>query len=500
MESHHKTLRLIEEKTPRELQYCEGLECSLIRFMHTYIPTRTLILGISEACLISLALVAAATARLGAGGASYMMTYQFGSLKILFVSVAFVACMYYFELYDSAIVSDRREVLVRLIQVLGVAYIALGLFYYLYPPVRLGRGVFHIGFLFVGLLLLLWRGLFSVINNTERLAERVVILGDGPLATSLLREIETRPELGIRVADRAQVAGIGTHPSNCEHDAISISLSPSSVCEDVAAHHQFGSINRIIVAMEERRGKLPVDLLLSLKNRGVLVQDGNDVYESITGKIPIESIRLSWLLFSPGNAASRLFLFYKRFASLLSSMVGLILSLPLLPFVIVAIKLSSPGKVLYRQSRVGRDGVVFRCYKFRTMRSDAEVDSGPTWATDDDPRITRVGRFLRKARIDEIPQLLNVFRGDMSLVGPRPERPEFVAALKEQIPYYRLRHSVRPGITGWAQILYKYGNTVEDAKEKLRYDLYYIKNASVGLDLLIILNTIKIVLLGRGAK
>jgi len=467
--------------------------------MHAYIPTRTLILGISEACLISLALVAAALARLGAGGASFMMTYQYGSVKILFVSVAFMVCMYYFELYDSAIVSDRREVLVRLIQVLGVAYIVLGLLYYLYPPVRLGRGVFHIGFLFVGLLLLLWRGLFSVINNTQRLAERVVILGDGPLATSLLHEIETRPELGIRVTGRAQMPGMETFPDHREHGAVSITLPQPSICEDVATHRQPG-VNRIIVAMEERRGKLPVDLLLSLKHRGVLVQDGNDVYESITGKVPIESIRLSWLLFSPGNAASRLFLIYKRSASLVSSAIGLLFSLPLLPFIILAIKLSSPGRVLYRQSRVGRDGVVFHCYKFRTMRSDAEADTGPTWAQDDDPRITRVGRFLRKTRIDEIPQLLNVFRGDMSLIGPRPERPEFVAALNKQIPYYHLRHSVRPGITGWAQILYKYGSSVEDAKEKLRYDLYYIKNTSVGLDLLIILNTIKIVLLGRGAK
>ena len=500
MESRHKTLRLSEASTPRALQYCEDLECSLIRFMHTYIPTRTLILGISEACLISLALVAAALARLGTDGASYMMAYQFGSLKILFVSVAFMACMYYFELYDSAIVSDRREVLVRLIQVLGVAYIALGLFYYLYPPVRLGRGVFHIGFLFVGFLLLLWRWLFSAINSTQRLAERVVILGEGALAKSLLHEIETRPELGIRVTGRTQMPGIGLHRSNCEQGEMSITPSHSGAWQDNAVALQPGRIDRIVVAMEERRGKLPVDLLLSLKNRGVQVQDGNDVYESITGKVPIESIRLSWLLFSPGNAASRLFLLYKRSASIASSTIGLLLSLPLLPFVILAIKLSSPGQVLYRQSRVGRDGVVFRCYKFRTMCSDAEADSGPTWATDDDPRITRVGRFLRKTRIDEIPQLLNVLRGDMSLIGPRPERPEFVAALNKQIPYYHLRHSVRPGITGWAQILYKYGSSVEDAKEKLRYDLYYIKNTSVGLDLLILLNTIKIVLLGRGAR
>jgi len=472
----------------------------LIRFLHAYIPKRTLLLGISEACLISLALVASALARLGAGEASLMITYQYGSLKILFVAVAFLTCMYYFDLYDSAIVGNRREVPVRLIQVMGVAYIVLGLLYYLYPPVKLGRGIFHIGFLFIGLLLLLWRRVFSAINSTPWLAERVVILGDGPLAESLLHEIESRPELGIRVAARAQMLGSANNPGNREDGELPVALSQTSICEELAVDHHVRGINRIVVAMEERRGKLPVDLLLSLKNRGVQVQDGNDVYESITGKVPIESIRLSCLLFSPGYYASRLFLIYKRLASLVTSIIGLLLSLPLLPFVVLAIKLSSPGQVLYRQSRVGRNGVVFRCYKFRTMRSDAEADSGPTWAKDDDPRITPVGKFLRKTRMDEIPQLLNVLKGDMSLVGPRPERPEFVAALNQKIPYYHLRHSIRPGITGWAQTLYKYGSSVEDAKEKLRYDLFYIKNMSAGLDLLIILSTFKIILLGRGAK
>jgi sugar transferase (PEP-CTERM system associated) len=472
----------------------------LIRFLHTYIPTRTLLLGISEACLISLALVVSALARLGAGEAGVMLTYQYGSLKILFVAVAFLTCMYYFDLYDSAIVSNRREALVRLIQVMGVAYIVLGLLYYLYPPVKLGRGIFHLGFLFAGLLLLLWRRLFSALNSTQRLAERVVILGDGPLAKSLLHEIETRPELGIRVAGRSPRLGNENYPSNKERGETPNILAQTSYCEALSLDREVRGIDRIVVAMDERRGMLPVNSLLSLKNHGVQVQDGNDVYESITGKVPIESIRLSWLLFSPGCYSSRLFLVYKRVASLVTSTIGLLLSLPLLPFVVLAIKISSPGKILYRQNRVGREGVVFRCYKFRTMHSDAEADSGPTWARDDDPRITRVGSFLRKTRMDEIPQLWNVLKGDMSLVGPRPERPEFVAELNQKIPYYHLRHSVRPGITGWAQVLYKYGSSVEDAKEKLRYDLYYVKNASAGLDLLIILNTIKIVLLGRGAR
>jgi len=472
----------------------------LIRLLHTYIPKRTLLLGISEACLITLALVASALARLGSGQARFMLTYQYGTLKILFVSVAFLTCMYYFDLYDSAIVSNRREALVRLIQVLGVAYITLGLLYYLYPPVKLGRGIFHLGFLFVGLALLLWRRLFSVINSTQRLAERVVILGESALAEALLHEIEMRPELGIRIAGRAELSAAGQQAGNPESGEMPSALSQASFCKELAVGRPVRGIDRIVVAMEERRGKLPVDLLLSLKNRGVQVQDGNDVYESITGKVPIESIRLSWLLFSPGSHASRLFLIYKRFESVMISIVGLLLSVPLLPFIILAIKLSSPGRILYWQNRVGRDERIFRCYKFRTMRSDAEADTGPTWAEDDDPRVTPVGRFLRKTRIDEIPQLLNVLRGDMSLVGPRPERPEFVAALNGQIPFYHLRHCVRPGITGWAQILYRYGSSIEDAKEKLRYDLYYIKNSSAGLDLLIIMNTIKIVLLGRGAK
>jgi sugar transferase (PEP-CTERM system associated) len=473
------------------------VERSLVRLLHAYVPKRTLLLGISEACLITLALVASALARLGAGETRFMLTYQNGAVKILLVSVAFLMCMYYFDLYDSTIVSNRREALVRLIQVMGVAYIALGLFYYLYPPMQLGRGIFHLGFLFVGLSLLLWRRLFSIINSTQGFAERVVILGEGALAESLLREIEMRPELGIRVAGRAPLPAVDSYRGNHEAPVV---LSQTSFCEGLATSRPVRGIDRIVVAMEERRGKLPVDLLLSLKNRGVQVQDGNDVYESITGKVPIESIRLSWLLFSPGSHASRLFLIYKRCASVMISIVGLLVSLPLIPFVILAIKLSSRGRVLYWQNRVGRDDKIFRCYKFRTMRTDAEADSGPIWAEDGDPRVTPVGRFLRKMRIDEIPQLLNVLKGDMSLVGPRPERPEFVAALGEQIPYYHLRHSVRPGITGWAQILYKYGSSVEDAKEKLRYDLYYIKNSSVGLDLLIVLNTIKIVLLSRGAR
>jgi sugar transferase (PEP-CTERM system associated) len=328
----------------------------------------------------------------------------------------------------------------------------------------------------------------------------VLIFGKGGLAESLQREIESRPELGFSIAGHAHVNENRIIPGVREDSEMPTNLSWQEIRGGLSSDCEIRGINRILVTMEERRGKLPVDLLLSLKNRGVLVQDGNEVYEAITGKVPIESIRLGELLFSPGFFASRLFLLYKRFASIVVSVIALLISLPLLPFVVLAIKLTSPGPVLYQQKRVGRDGAIFYCFKFRTMRADAEADIGPSWAKDDDPRITRVGHFLRLSRLDEIPQLWNVLRGDMSLVGPRPERPEFVRALNQEIPYYYLRHSIRPGITGWAQICFRYGSSVEDAKEKLRYDLFYIKNMSAGLDLLIFVRTIKTILLGRGAR
>jgi len=206
------------------------------------------------------------------------------------------------------------------------------------------------------------------------------------------------------------------------------------------------------------------------------------------------------LIYADGFRFSPAFMVLRRIFSLTASLTLLLLILPVIPLVILAIKLDSKGDLLYKQERVGRGGLVFYCYKFRTMRPNAEADTGPTWAGDDDPRITRIGKFLRKARLDEVPQLWNVLRGDMAFVGPRPERPEFVEWLTKEIPYYPVRHVVRPGITGWAQVRYRYGNTVEDAKEKLQYDLFYIKNVSLGLDFLVMFQTIKTVLFGRGAR
>ena len=259
-------------------------------------------------------------------------------------------------------------------------------------------------------------------------------------------------------------------------------------------------IHRVILAMPDRRGMLPVKELLRLRLNGVKVEEATSWLEKISGRIEVEQLYPSWLIFAEGFRFSAGFLIARRLFSILASALLLLVVLPLIPFIILAIKLDSPGSVVYRQKRVGRGGKNFYCYKFRTMRQDAEADTGPTWADNDDPRITRIGKILRISRLDEVPQLWCVLKGDMAFVGPRPERPEFVEWLSEQIPYYSVRSAVRPGITGWAQVRYKYGNTLDDAREKLQYDLFYIKNASLGLDVLIMFETIKIVTIGRGAQ
>ncbi len=314
------------------------------------------------------------------------------------------------------------------------------------------------------------------------------MLGTGDRALRLVQGLKTRSELGFDVV--GWTGDLGTYVTK----------------EEMAAHlREMASgktVHRVIVAMKDRRDAMPTDELLQLRQQGAVhIEEATSWLEKISGKIEVEHLNPSWIIFEQGFHFNDAFRIVRRLMSLVAGLSGLVLAAPLIPFIALAIRLDSPGPVFYSQERVGRGGKkVFHCYKFRTMRQDAEADVGPTWADDDDPRITRVGRFLRISRLDEIPQLLCVLKGDMAFVGPRPERPEFVKKHTKEIKYYGMRHLVRPGITGWAQVRYKYGNTWEDAKEKLQYDLFYIKNASIGLDVLIMFQTIKIVLLGRGAQ
>ncbi len=274
--------------------------------------------------------------------------------------------------------------------------------------------------------------------------------------------------------------------------------------EAVAAHlmevvHK-QKVHRVILAMPDRRGTMPMQELFALRLQGVKVEEATSWLEKISGKIEVEHLYPSWVALGEGFRRSTVFIVIRRSLSVIISLVGLILTLPLFPLIMLAIRLDSPGPVFYTQTRVGKNGRLFKVVKFRTMRQDAEAASGPQWAINNDPRVTRVGKFLRSSRLDEIPQFWCVLKGDMALVGPRPDRPEFVELLSKEIPYYGVRHVVRPGLTGWAQIKYEHGGTVEDVREKLQYDLFYIKNASIGLDLLIMFQTVKTVLLRRGAQ
>ena len=464
----------------------------MIRVLNAYFPTRTLLLGVSEAFWVTFAFVAATITRLGTDEARLMLNYEQGFLKILVVAVVFIVCMYYFDLYDSFVFSNQREVLTRLVEVFGTVCILLAVVYYAFPSLQLGRGIFLIGFLFVALLLLAWRRLFLAVNALPQLAERTLVLGDGPLAKPLIDEIESRAELGMRIVGQLQhlVNGGGQFTD----------LSKAEQYEELARQVKSYRAARIIVAMGERRGKLPVEALLQLKSTGVRIQDGAEVYEAMTGKVPIQSLHLSWLLFSPGFQVSRPLLIYKRVFSFAASVIGLVVISPLLILVALAIRLDSRGPVIFRQKRIGEGGKVFTLYKFRTMVDGADRDDNHRPATKMDDRFTRVGRWLRITRVDELPQLFNILKGDMYFVGPRPFVPNQEEECLEKIPYYRQRWVVKPGATGWAQVNRGYCATIEDNVDKLAYDLFYIKNISIGLDLLIMFKTLKTLLLSRGSR
>ncbi len=463
----------------------------MMRFFNIYFPERTLLLVLSETALIVLSLLAA-TFLLRGSDTELVLAYEQGYLKIAVASGIFMLCMYYYDMYDSFAFSSPREVTTRLIQVLGTACLLQVLVYYAYHSIQLDQGIFLVGVVLVGVSLGLWRTLFFALNRLPRLAQKAVFLGAGRLASTLAAEIEKRPELGIRLV------GYVGRP---ESPGPSVNGLPHlGDFEDVLNVAQRQRVSRIIVTMDDQRGTLPVAGLLELKTRGLRVEDGTDIYEAITGKVPIHSLRLSWLVFSSGFRLSPRMLIYKRLFSIVLSSLGLALALPFMALIALAIRLDSPGPVIFRQKRVGKGGKVFTLYKFRSMRHGADRGGGPKPAQEHDARITRVGRWIRRLRLDELPQLYNILRGDMYFVGPRPFVPNEEEVFLQTIPFYAQRLAVKPGATGWAQVHRGYCATLADNTEKLEYDLFYIKNASVGLDLLTVFKTVKILLLGRGGR
>jgi sugar transferase (PEP-CTERM system associated) len=449
------------------------------------------VLVLVESGLLFLVLVAAAA--LGGEGPPLALSRSFVIRALVCVAVLQLG-IYYGELYDDRALRSRTHFFVRLGQSFAAGALALGFVYYLFPGVRVDPRTLLIGLPLSATAIVAWHSVHRWTADREALCDNVLIVGSGATARQIAAEVLRRAPLGYRV-----VGLLGTHPAEMGrrlgHPTVVGTMADLLPLVDSLR------VNVIVVALEDQRGHLPIEDLLRCRVAGIRVEDAPSFFERLTGKILVSDLRPSWLVFSPGFSKPRLLRSAKRVGELVSALVLLAAVFPLLALVSLLIRLESPGPALYSQPRVGLRGAVFSLHKLRTMREDAEAASGPVWADPEaDPRVTLLGRFLRTFRLDELPQLVNVVRGEMSFVGPRPERPHFVQTLRLVIPYYDERHSVRPGITGWAQVKFGYGSTIEDGERKLQFDLYYVKNMSFFLDLVIVLETFKVMLLGRGAR
>lgn len=459
------------------------------------IPAQLLLLLGVDCILISIGLLIAIFARFSIHNYGspmlYLATWQ-SFFRFFLVILVFAVVLYFYDLYDFRLLISVSEVVIRLLEAFGVACVVLAFCYFISPDVGLGRGIAAMAAPIIVGMTVGWRILW--LRHCQELgnAERMLILGTGPAGIQLTRDILARPELRVRVLGFLDEQGKNIGKSLVNPGIIGAAADLETIVREK-------EVTRVVISLAERRGYMPVRQLLHLKFAGIRVEDAHNVLERMTGRIVLEHLSPSWLILSEGFRVSSLLTSAKRFLDILLSLIALVLCLPLFAAVAIAIWLESGSPIMFRQERTGWRGRPFNMLKFRSMDHDAEK-GGPCWAAVNDSRITRVGRWIRKYRIDELPQIINVLRDEMSIVGPRPERPHFVAMFEEQIPFYGLRHSVRPGITGWAQVRYQYGGSIEETKTKLEYDLFYIKHLSVPLDLAVLFETLKVMLSGRGAK
>ena len=451
-----------------------------------------MLLILAEASVVFGAMMGAVYLRFGSEDANYELVERSGFLKAGFATAFCLTAFYLFDLYDFVVMHDRRELVLRLIQALGLAWMALALMFYLFPQLMIGRGVALLTLPLALMLMVSWRISIHWFLGHPDFGERILIVGSGQLAVEVARQVLDRPDAGYRI-----VGFVGT-----DSDLLGKSLiNPRVIAmtSELAQVVKRENVDRIVVAMGERRGQLPTEQLLKLSLAGtVSIEEGASFSERVTGRVSLSMLRPSWLIFSGRGRQARIAGIARSVVHRVVALIGAILSLPIVLLTAILIKLDSHGPILYRQERVGENGRPFTLLKFRSMRVDAE-EAGPVWARKDDERVTRMGRIIRKIRVDEIPQFWNILRGEMNFVGPRPERPHFVSQLASEIPYYEQRHLIPPGLTGWAQIKYPYGASIEDARQKLQYDLFYVKNQSLILDAIILFETIKIILFGRGA-
>jgi sugar transferase (PEP-CTERM system associated) len=412
--------------------------------------------------------------------------------RALLIAVVFQISLHLHDIYGFQGARPKKEYAVRLLQALIIATIVLWIIYFIAPNAMVGRGVFAISIIINSVVLVLWHTLVRVYFGNRDPHTNLLVLGTGTLAREAVKEILRHPELGIKVLgfvdDNPQLVGVSI-----------VNPKVIGLYDDLPRLVADNKIDRIVVGLQDRRGKLPIQELLGFKTRGIAVEEATTFYERVAGKIPIENLKPSWMVFNSGFTVSERLLLGKRILSVTVSALLLLFFSPIFLILAILIKWDSKGPVFYKQERVGQDGKTFKLVKFRSMRQDAETQSGPVWSSTKDDRATRIGRIMRRTRLDELPQFYNVLCGDMDLVGPRPERPHFVNQLEKEIPYYPMRHVVKPGVTGWAQINYGYANSIEHTVEKLQYDLFYIKNMSWMLDALIILETAKTVLVRKGS-
>ena len=459
--------------------------------MKSRLKARTLLLLLVEAMLLFGGVVIAAYMRLDAVDAESALITREGFYKAGLATVFCLTAFYLFDLYDFVVMRDRRELVLRLLQALGLAWVALALMSYAVPQTMIGRGVTLISLPLSLSLMVAWRLSIHWILGHPELGERILILGSGSFAVEIAKETLQRKDAGYRV-----IGFVDNDPSLVGKSLINPKVI--GLTAEISSIVRSQNIDRLVVAIGDRRGQFPTAELLKLSLSGdVTIEESASFYERLTGRVLLDSIRPSWLIFSSRGRRARINEIARSAMHRLIALVGAILSVPIAIVAVILIKLDSRGPVLYKQDRVGKNGHPFKLMKFRSMRTDAEKD-GPVWAKTDDQRMTRVGRVIRKIRVDEIPQFWNILRGDMNFVGPRPERPHFVSQLAEEIPYYEQRHLIAPGLTGWAQINYPYGASIEDAKQKLQYDLYYMKNQSLLLDATIMFETVKTILFGKG--
>ncbi len=412
--------------------------------------------------------------------------------KAIIFSLLILIMCFFVDLYGIEKRGGKKEIVLKILLSGFIASFVLASFYYIVqvPSIQLGRSTLYITIIISVMMQAVWHLGYDLFLRLPVGAKKVLILGTGPIAKTMGNILRTNGN-GFALSGYVNCIGEPMHVSN---DMV---IGNGEGILDIALREK---VHKIVVSLSERRGTFPVKEVLNCKLNGIDIVDGHSFYEQLTGKLLIENMNPSHLIFSDGFRITVFRRYIKRLFDIVLAVLGVVFALPLLIVLPLLIKLDSRGPVFFKQKRMGEGEKIFMVYKFRTMVDGAEKNTGPVWSQTGDRRITKLGRFMRKARLDEVPQLFNVINGDMSFIGPRPERPFFVETLQKQIPYYSERHCIKPGITGWAQVRYEYGDSIEDTIEKLRYDLYYIKYQSISLDLLIVLDTVKVILFGKGGR